>query len=237
MSIAWESDKYHDFYVDLYDSDGNLVVSKIVEDEYEALIQGVDPGKYFLYITALRRGSKVEKAQDCVTFEVTQAESAINEIILDKDDTYYFVYEDEALDFCTSTTKNWLTLTKRTKKRQRADSHKERKSFRNNTATKGYRQLAKYRNKMEYTTGDPVIRTHMLTGDNEKGNAIVSDENIGCAVCMGGTTPNGFDCSGLVQYVCNSLYINVNRVAEDQFFKNGTAVNKDELQPGDLCIL
>ena len=71
VSIAWKSDKYHDFYVDLYDSDGNLVVSKIVEDEYEALIQGVDPGKYFLYITALRRGSKVEKAQDCVTFEVT----------------------------------------------------------------------------------------------------------------------------------------------------------------------
>ena len=29
--------------------------------------------------------------------------------------------------------------------------------------------------------------------------------------------------------------INVNRVAEDQF-KNGTAVNKDELQPGDLVF-
>lgn len=32
-----------------------------------------------------------------MTFEVTQAEPVINEIILDKDDTYYFVYEDEAL--------------------------------------------------------------------------------------------------------------------------------------------
>ena len=38
-----------------------------------------------------------------------------------------------------------------------------------------------------------------------------------------------------VQYVCNSFGINVNRVAEDQF-KNGTAVNKDELQPGDLVF-
>lgn len=53
---------------------------------------------------------------------------------------------------------------------------------------------------------------------------------------MGRNNPNGFDCSGLVQYVCNSLGINVNRVAEDQF-KNGTAVNKDELQPGDLVSL
>jgi cell wall-associated NlpC family hydrolase len=51
----------------------------------------------------------------------------------------------------------------------------------------------------------------------------------------GGTTPAGFDCSGLVQYVCSSLGITVNRVAEDQF-TNGTPVNRDELQPGDLVF-
>ena len=51
-----------------------------------------------------------------------------------------------------------------------ADSHKRRKSFRNKLKRqRATEQLAKYRNKMEYTTGDPVIRTHMLTGDNEKG--------------------------------------------------------------------
>ena len=56
ISIVWNSNSYHDFYVDLY-CDGELIASKIVEDKYEALIQGVMPGKYYLYVTALRRGT------------------------------------------------------------------------------------------------------------------------------------------------------------------------------------
>ncbi len=70
-----------------------------------------------------------------------------------------------------------------------------------------------------------------------KGGAIVSQARkyLGVRYVYGGTTPKGFDCSGLVQYVCRSLGITVNRTAASQF-RNGKAVSKSDLQPGDLVF-
>ncbi|MBQ8300354.1 MAG: C40 family peptidase [Clostridia bacterium] len=227
----WSSDKYHDFYVDLYNEDG-IVASKIVENDYEALIQGVEPGTYYLYVTALRRGSKVEKAQDVVTVEVECPEPVIDEIILDRDDIYYFVYEDEELGLIYFYDEDLIEVE------ENGETVKKKKIIRKRVkSTRGYRQLAKYRSKPEYTTGDPVIRSYNLSPFGETGSAILAEAEkyLGVPYVWGGTTPDGFDCSGLVQYVCKSLGITVSRVAEDQF-KNGTPVSRDELQPGDLVF-
>ena len=51
----------------------------------------------------------------------------------------------------------------------------------------------------------------------------------------GGATPKGFDCSGLMQYVYKQNGINISRTSQEQF-KNGTAIDKSNLQPGDLVF-
>lgn len=56
---------------------------------------------------------------------------------------------------------------------------------------------------------------------------------LGLPYVWGGTSPSGFDCSGLVQYVYAQLGYSLNRVADAQM-KNGIPVSREELMPGDI---
>lgn len=74
-------------------------------------------------------------------------------------------------------------------------------------------------------------------GSNYINRTILSEsmQYIGVPYVFGGTTPNGFDCSGYVQYVFAHAGVSLPRTADVQF-EYGTPVMSGELMPGDLVF-
>lgn len=96
-------------------------------------------------------------------------------------------------------------------------------------------------NKVEQEKKDEVAKTENTVAkqnnSSNKGSEIVAyaKQFLGSKYVYGGTSPKGFDCSGFTQYVYKHFGYNISRTATTQS-KDGKAVSKSELQPGDLVI-
>lgn len=92
------------------------------------------------------------------------------------------------------------------------------------------------------STGTPVSASALhnsanyISGNN-LGQKIVqtAKQYMGVPYVWGGTSPSGFDCSGLVYYVFRYHGITLNRTAETQY-RHGSYVSKSALRPGDLVF-
>ncbi len=256
VTVEWECEKFHDFVIDIYDSEGKLVLSEKVMDANSAEIENMAPGSYYIYVSAVRRGDpEVIKLQKGIAVTVKLPQPVITEYILEPGEKFYPIYEDEEMGLLyfydedivdvETVDQNGNTVTVKRKK----ITEKQVKNV------NYYEQLSKLQNKVEYFEGSDKLQTVKsdevqyvdpsgnisIDGkqiyDGEKGSAIVkeAEKYLGVPYVWGGTTPDGFDCSGLVQYVYKSLGIDISRVTYTQV-NEGVEVAKEDLQPGDLVF-
>jgi len=83
-------------------------------------------------------------------------------------------------------------------------------------------------------SGTPVNRGRMENISVSRILATARSQQ-GVPYLWGGTTPNGFDCSGFTQYVFGLNGISLPRTADVQF-QVGMPVTRGQLQPGDLVF-
>ena len=87
--------------------------------------------------------------------------------------------------------------------------------------------------KKEETTSN----TNVSTNASANGASVVDKAKsyLGSSYVYGGSSPSGFDCSGFTSYIYNQYGVTLNRTAAGQN-SNGTAVDRSNLQPGDLVL-
>lgn len=64
----------------------------------------------------------------------------------------------------------------------------------------------------------------------------LAKQYIGVPYVYGGSSPKGFDCSGFTSYIYRQLGVSIPRGASGQY-NAGTAVSRENLQPGDLVFI
>ena len=82
---------------------------------------------------------------------------------------------------------------------------------------------------------EPRSATTTTTSASSNNVVQVAESYAGSKYVSGGSSPSGFDCSGFTQYVYGKCGITLSRTSYTQATQ-GTAVNKSELQPGDLLL-
>ncbi|MBR0359860.1 MAG: C40 family peptidase [Clostridia bacterium] len=251
IDVEWQTDLYSTFVLDVYNEEGKLMLSETINDTNKLTVNNIDPGTYYIYLTALRNGTQdVFKTQEMIVATVELPEPVITEYILEDGEKFYPVYEDEEMGLLYFYGEEIIDVEQISSNGKVVTAKKKKITEKQVKSVAYYKYLAQQQERVEFFLGSatPTLRdrslettvyngTPMSLYDPTIGGAAVAEAQkyLGVPYVWGGTTPGGFDCSGLVQYVYNSLGITINRVSQDQF-KQGAYVTREQLMPGDLVF-
>ena len=87
----------------------------------------------------------------------------------------------------------------------------------------------------EYLRVQEPGETPAVNGDLAASVIALAKDNLGVPYVYGGSSPDGFDCSGLVYYCFLKCGVKLNRTATGQY-QQGVYVAREDLEPGDLVF-
>ncbi|MEV5955632.1 C40 family peptidase [Streptomyces sp. NPDC051987] len=116
--------------------------------------------------------------------------------------------------------------------KQKAEAKKKAEEARKAAAERAASRSAERTVLSATTSSSTSTSTSTATGSAAAVVAFVKAQ-IGDAYVSGGTGPNSWDCSGLVQAAFKSVGVSLPRVSQDQSTQ-GTQVSLSNLQPGDI---
>lgn len=132
----------------------------------------------------------------------------------------------------------WMPKTELTSKKQEVAARLAREKAEREEKERRAAALAAASQRATTSSKEAKGVTYTDSGKSTStGLAIVNTAKkyLGVKYVYGGTTPSGFDCSGLVKYVFNKNGISVSRTSASQALQ-GKKVSTSDLQPGDLLF-
>lgn len=236
-------------------STGYVAKSFITEDKEEADLAAKYYDNYRYGTINAESGSiRIRKGPSTSTEILGELENGATVLITGTEDGFTKVcysedyYDGYIISTAIENTDLWLPKSQLETKKQEAENkrkkeqeEKERKAREEKEKKERERQQARQSSASKATSSSSYSQktTAAATGAaaSSKGQAIVNTakQYLGVRYVYGGTSPSGFDCSGLVQYVFAKNGISLSRTSSSQA-KQGKTVSFSEMQPGDLVF-